>query len=101
MEKDNNKIAEQLAQLFSDDESMKRVKEDFHEYLQRLKSLMSCYQCALMEVETKFKVLDVTKPIRMDSLCYSLTTYRAYVLRKPDCGVEPALLVSMENKTFY
>ena len=30
MEKDNNKIAEQLAQLFSDDESMKRVKEDFH-----------------------------------------------------------------------
>ena len=58
MEKDNNKIAEQLAQLFSDDESMKRVKEDFHEYLQRLKSLMSCYQCALMEVETKFKVLD-------------------------------------------
>ena len=58
MEKDNNKIAEQLAQLFSDDESMKRVKEDFHEYIQSLKSLMSCYQCALMEVETKFKVLD-------------------------------------------
>lgn len=54
MEKDNNKIAEQLAQLFSDD----RVKEDFHEYIQSLKSLMSCYQCALMEVETKFKVLD-------------------------------------------
>ena len=32
--------------------------EEMRANLERLKSLMSCYQCALLEVETKFRVLN-------------------------------------------
>lgn len=32
--------------------------EEMQANLERLKSLMSCYQCALLEVETKFRVLN-------------------------------------------
>ena len=58
MEKSTQNFAQQLAQILSDDESMKKAKESIHTTLQRLKSLMASYQCALMEVETKFKVLN-------------------------------------------
>ena len=47
-------LALQLFKLLTDDESRKKAKE-LH---QSLRSTMSCYQCALMEVETKFKVLN-------------------------------------------
>ena len=58
MEKNNQNIAQQLAQILSDDESMKKAKESIHETIPKLRSLMASYQCALMEVETKFKVLN-------------------------------------------
>ena len=58
MEKSTQNFAQQLAQILSDDESMKKAKESIHTTLKRLKSLMASYQCALMEVETKFKVLN-------------------------------------------
>lgn len=58
MEKSTQNFAQQLAQILSDDESMKKAKESIHTTLQKLKSLMASYQCALMEVETKFKVLN-------------------------------------------
>lgn len=58
MEKSTQNFAQQLAQILSDDESMKKAKDSIHTTLQRLKSLMASYQCALMEVETKFKVLN-------------------------------------------
>ncbi|MBQ9989691.1 MAG: GTP pyrophosphokinase family protein [Lachnospiraceae bacterium] len=32
--------------------------DEVQEYFERMKALMSCYQCALLEVETKFKVLN-------------------------------------------
>ncbi len=47
-------LALQLFKLLTDDESRKKAKE-LH---QSLRSTMSCYQCALMEVETKFKALN-------------------------------------------
>ena len=47
-------LALQLFKLLTDDESRKKAKE-LH---QSLRSTMSCYQCALMEVETKFKVIN-------------------------------------------
>ena len=46
-----------LAQRLSgyiDEESFSETRKSF----ETLKSLMSCYQCALLEVETKFKVLN-------------------------------------------
>ena len=58
MEKDTQNLAEQLAKILNDDESMRKAKESIQESLFKLRSLMSCYQCALMEVETKFKVLN-------------------------------------------
>ena len=50
----NDNQALQLLKLLTDEESKKKAKE----LLQSLRSTMSCYQCALMEVETKFKVLN-------------------------------------------
>ncbi|MDO4344314.1 MAG: GTP pyrophosphokinase family protein [Eubacteriales bacterium] len=46
-------LAQQLSGLF-DEGSILKARESFEE----LKSLMSCYQCAILEVETKFKVLN-------------------------------------------
>ncbi|MGN0355704.1 MAG: GTP pyrophosphokinase family protein [Muricoprocola sp.] len=46
-------LARRLSNL-SDESSIQKVWENFEE----LKSLMSCYQCAILEVETKFKVLN-------------------------------------------
>lgn len=46
-------IAKQIASFFNED-SLAKMQET----LEQLKSLMSCYQCALMEVETKFRVLN-------------------------------------------
>lgn len=46
-------LAHQLSGLF-DDHSISKAKEEFEE----LKSLMSCYKCAILEVETKFRVLN-------------------------------------------
>lgn len=46
-------LALQLAGLF-DENSIQKAKEGYEE----IKSLMSCYQCAILEVETKFKVLN-------------------------------------------
>ncbi len=46
-------LAQQLSD-FIDEESFSETRKSF----EALKSLMSCYQCALLEVETKFKVLN-------------------------------------------
>lgn len=46
-------MAQQLSGLF-DEGSIIKARETFEE----LKSLLSCYQCAILEVETKFKVLN-------------------------------------------
>lgn len=46
-------LALQLAGLF-DENSIQKAKEN----IEGIKSLMSCYQCAILEVETKFKVLN-------------------------------------------
>lgn len=46
-------LAKRLTSLV-DDESVKKAREHFDE----LKAMMSCYQCAILEVETKFKVLN-------------------------------------------
>ncbi len=46
-----------LAQKISDlimETSLSKIQEEY----EKLKSLMSCYQCALLEVETKFRVLN-------------------------------------------
>lgn len=50
---DSSSMAQQLSGLF-DEGSMSKAIETFEE----VKSLMSCYQCAILEVETKFKVLN-------------------------------------------
>lgn len=49
----SSSLAKQLAALF-DETSIQKARRNFEE----LKSLMSCYQCAILEVETKFKVLN-------------------------------------------
>ncbi|MDO4458866.1 MAG: GTP pyrophosphokinase family protein [Clostridia bacterium] len=46
-------IAKTLSDYF-DEESLTKTRRTFEE----LKSLMSCYQCAIMEIETKFRVLN-------------------------------------------
>lgn len=46
-------LAQQLSSYF-DGNSLQKAKEN----LEELKSRMSCYQCAILEVETKFKVLN-------------------------------------------
>lgn len=46
-------MAERLTDFFE-----KNSLQQMHENFERLKALMSCYQCALLEVETKFKVLN-------------------------------------------
>lgn len=46
-------LAQQLSSLF-DEASIQKAQENYEE----LKSLMSCYQCAILEIETKFKVLN-------------------------------------------
>lgn len=55
MQSDNSSsdLAQQLSG-FIDKESFSETRKSF----EALKSLMSCYQCALLEVETKFKVLN-------------------------------------------
>lgn len=50
---DASSFAQQLVGLFNEG-SILKARENFEE----LKSLMSCYQCAILEVETKFKVLN-------------------------------------------
>lgn len=46
-------LAQKLSGLF-DENSLSEARKNHNE----LKSLMSCYQCAILEVETKFKVLN-------------------------------------------
>ncbi|MDD6276857.1 MAG: GTP pyrophosphokinase family protein [Clostridia bacterium] len=46
-------LAQKISGIF-DEDSVLRVKENFEE----LKSLLSCYKCAILEVETKFNVLN-------------------------------------------
>lgn len=52
-----NESSSALAQRISDllqEESVQQMQENF----EKLRDLMSCYRCALLEVETKFKVLN-------------------------------------------
>lgn len=51
---DNSATLAQKITSFLNENSLSEVKENF----EKLKALMSCYQCALLEVETKFKVLN-------------------------------------------
>ena len=46
-------IAQQITKIFNEN-SLSEMQEN----LEKLKALMSCYQCALLEVETKFRVLN-------------------------------------------
>lgn len=46
-------IAQQITKIFNEN-SLSKMQEN----LEKLKALMSCYQCALLEVETKFRVLN-------------------------------------------
>ncbi|MBQ8741463.1 MAG: GTP pyrophosphokinase family protein [Clostridia bacterium] len=46
-------MAQKIVRFFKEN-SLAEMKES----LEKLKSLMSCYQCALLEVETKFRVLN-------------------------------------------
>lgn len=52
---DNNSaaIAQKIARFLGEN-SIEKMRAD----AEKLKSLMSCYQCALLEVETKFRVLN-------------------------------------------
>lgn len=46
-------LAEKITSFLSEN-SLSKMHEDF----EKMKALMSCYQCAILEVETKFKVLN-------------------------------------------
>ena len=52
-------IAHQIANFF-DENSLSKMQE----YYERLTDIISCYQCALMEVETKFRVLNEQFSVR-------------------------------------
>lgn len=52
-ESDSSVMAQQIVNYFEQDQLSKMQEE-----LESLKALMSCYQCALFEVETKFRVLN-------------------------------------------
>lgn len=46
-------LAQKISDFFNEN-SLSKVQEDF----EKLKAIMSCYQCAILEIETKFKVLN-------------------------------------------
>lgn len=49
----SNTLRDKLIDIF-DDNSI----QDFQQFMASSKDLMSCYRCAIMEIETKFRVLD-------------------------------------------
>jgi len=52
-ETSNDMLQEQLKEIFGD-----KTPEEAREMLLAFRQLMSCYQCAMMEIETKFRVLN-------------------------------------------
>lgn len=52
-EKNSSVLARKITDIF-DENSFPHMQE----YFEQLKSMMSCYQCVLFEVETKFRVLN-------------------------------------------
>lgn len=50
---DSYSMAQQIVKYFEDNPLSKMQKD-----MENVKALMSCYQCALLEVETKFRVLN-------------------------------------------
>lgn len=53
--------AQQLVELFS-----RGGAETLHNHFVEVKSLMSCYRCAILEVETKFRVLNEQLSLRYE-----------------------------------
>ena len=51
---ESNRILRNKLTEFFDDDSV----QTFQQFLASSKDLMSCYRCAIMEIETKFRVLD-------------------------------------------
>jgi putative GTP pyrophosphokinase len=49
----NDMLQEQLKEIFGD-----KTPEEAREMLLTFRRLMSCYQCAMLEIETKFRVLN-------------------------------------------
>lgn len=49
----NDMLQEQLKEIFGD-----KTPEEAREMLLTFRRLMSCYQCAMMEIETKVRVLN-------------------------------------------
>ncbi len=50
---DKNNVAKQIADYLNEN-----TLSDIHQGFQQVQSLMSCYRCAIFEVETKFRVLN-------------------------------------------
>lgn len=48
-----NTLRDKLIDIFDDDSI-----QDFQQFMASSKDLMSCYRCAIMEIETKFRVLN-------------------------------------------
>lgn len=48
-----NTLRDRLIDIFDDDSI-----QDFQQFMASSKDLMSCYRCAIMEIETKFRVLN-------------------------------------------
>ena len=58
----NEKIIERLKGLLDDDDTLELIQSKTMEFIK----LMSCYRCALMEVETKFRVLNEEYMLKND-----------------------------------
>ena len=58
----NEKIIERLKGLLDDDDTLELIQSQTMEFIK----LMSCYRCALMEVETKFRVLNEEYMLKND-----------------------------------
>ncbi|MGN1042556.1 MAG: GTP pyrophosphokinase family protein, partial [Christensenellales bacterium] len=57
--KQQNKI-QKFIQTFDDPEAVSNIKDQFI----KVQETLACYRCALLEVETKFRVLDERFSIR-------------------------------------
>ena len=94
----NEKIIERLKGLLDDDEALAQLQTQTMEFIK----LMSCYRCALMEIETKFKVLDEEYMLKNDRNPISTIKTRlkspASIKEKLDRRNLPMTLETMETE---
>ena len=94
----NEKIIERLKGLLDDDEALELLQTQTMEFIK----LMSCYRCALMEIETKFKVLDEEYMLKNDRDPISTIKTRlkspASIKEKLDRRNMPMTLETMETE---